>query len=660
MSQPKDPPSPPAVSSSISITPIRRRSSRTVSGGQRRQSRLTTSVTTKGATLLYSASQQGQLDDFESSELLVQKLNSFQYDEPVNRSQEQSQKSTQGSQPTTRKMVQLSRFNSKSLNSLSKKNPRSISARVAAAFKVSDRASSSTPGPATSIALTGKSAEREQQRLFAFSNILGPEDAIERCKRLRLKFPFTLSNSDILLSNNAIASLSLYTAAFRGIEPEMDELGYLSWEGRELAQRTQIEVPRTPSPERSLHSYSLKSNQVRDENEEMVYDTDNEYIASSPLQEQSLILLEDPLASVTEPQRHEVIDILASDGSGLPSSPGVILNRVLLPHISATTTTESMLSDTTDTGTEHTILTASVMMLPERVQKQSSLVEVPDSEDDEGFASDVDVHELLRDSTQEDRQARELKSTTSGSDVSPLIGFASRPALLQKQRAVSSPNVSTRSMATRSTPIKTPTKARKAAMLEKAEQSPNSPKTPTKRARAAIKEPVSQTVYDEAELKKLKVAGLREILSSWGFKAPKLKSEMIVHILHYQSKMSATQLSDTMQLSPTSNQAKLMDTVQIRKKLLANISRYIRTAESAKQWWIKILSYEPLELPEFAKFLVSEHVLDGDVDDIENKTLALVRDWCDISCVCFQESASGSWNIKRKRKPKKARKATAQ
>ncbi|KAK9372600.1 uncharacterized protein V1513DRAFT_451903 [Lipomyces chichibuensis] len=267
------------------------------------------------------------------------------------------------------------------------------------------------------------------------------------------------------------------------------------------------------------------------------------------------------------------------------------------------------------------------------------IVEIPDSEDEDEFASDVDTFGLLqtteadvavRNSAHRDTTIQQSGRTPAISQLLSLVPLTSLP---QSSISKSSTRCPMQSLNGQSRGVATSMKRSLATCSLK------------RGAReVGMKENISLAISagcEKVQLESLSAAQLRDILQSWGFKAPRSRKDMIARILLYDSKMR----TDTFDDKKSESQGRLitlpiMSTEEIKAATMNRISRHIREAESAREWWMKILAYEPILVEDLAQFLEQEGILAGP----EKHGLVVLKEWCDSQSVCMisKDGAGGT------------------
>ncbi|KAK9461447.1 uncharacterized protein V1516DRAFT_675978 [Lipomyces oligophaga] len=144
------------------------------------------------------------------------------------------------------------------------------------------------------------------------------------------------------------------------------------------------------------------------------------------------------------------------------------------------------------------------------------------------------------------------------------------------------------------------------------------------------------------ELATLPRTELRDKLVSWGFRVPRRKLEAATKIAQYEK-----QLQNPMRL----DELPLLDGEQIRIKRFNQISQHIRTDFRARGWWLKMLSFEPVHLEAFAKYLVKSGLIENEGATLTLENQEFVKLWCDKANVCFTQTQSEK--TKNEQKPNK-------
>jgi Slx4 endonuclease len=109
---------------------------------------------------------------------------------------------------------------------------------------------------------------------------------------------------------------------------------------------------------------------------------------------------------------------------------------------------------------------------------------------------------------------------------------------------------------------------------------------------------------------------LRQLIRSWGFRPVRSRDKMLELVRSVKQ-----------QSSQTSENPPIVGQTEIRQMLYKRISTEIKTNQLSKEWWHRILFYEPIVIEQFAEFLKSELRIDVNLDT--------VKDWCDYTGVIF-------------------------
>ncbi|KAK9316720.1 hypothetical protein V1524DRAFT_425330 [Lipomyces starkeyi] len=274
------------------------------------------------------------------------------------------------------------------------------------------------------------------------------------------------------------------------------------------------------------------------------------------------------------------------------------------------------------------------------------IVEIADSEDEDEFASDVDTFGLLQ-TTEADIAVRNsahrgtrIQQSGWTPAISQLLSLVSLTSLPQSSLSKSSTRFPMQSVNSQSRGLATNLK--------------RSPATcPLKRGAREVdmKENINLMTgagCTKGQLESLSAAQLRDVLQSWGFKAPRSRKDMIARILQYDSKMRTNTSDD----NKSESQGRvvtlpIMSTEEIKSATMNRISRHIREAESARGWWMKILAYEPILVEDLAQFLEREGIL----ADSEKHGLVVLKEWCDSQSVCII-SKDGAGGTRKRRQMK--------
>ncbi|KAK9389130.1 hypothetical protein V1515DRAFT_594893 [Lipomyces mesembrius] len=274
------------------------------------------------------------------------------------------------------------------------------------------------------------------------------------------------------------------------------------------------------------------------------------------------------------------------------------------------------------------------------------IVEIPDSEDEDEFASDVDTFGLLQtteaDVAVRNSAHRDMRIQQSGRTpaISQLLSLVSLTSLPQSSLSKSSTRCPMQCLNSQNRGLATSMK-----------RSP--PTGPVKRGAREVDMKENTNLVTGAgcgkeQLESLSAAQLRDTLQSWGFKAPRSRKDMMARILHYDSKMRTTVSEE----NTNDSQGRLvtvpiMSTDEIKDATMNRISRHIREAESARGWWMKILTYEPILVEDLAQFLEQEGILAGS----EKHGLVVLKEWCDCQSVCTI-SKDGAGGTRKRRQTK--------
>ncbi|KAK9244050.1 hypothetical protein V1506DRAFT_492588 [Lipomyces tetrasporus] len=686
-------------------------------------------TTIRPTVLVYSAHQRGHFDDLEAREAVARRLHIFKYDERTDTSNSgaisslsrsassaslgRSQTSSQlfpnsiASGSTTRKMLKLNTCESVtqplgSLSLRSKRNPRSISARAAAAFRTADAAVSGVA--AATIVLRGvavnKKLERDiQQRRTAIAKILSPERAINRSKLLTLRFPAIQKHHKDKLFSQECESSRLFDVAWRGPEGEvlpniqpvqttgisdgfkedlssgysstdcddeqkagkvkvghgnLDDAATLTDAERIGAQRTNPVLERQgQSPTATVQRLAGSNIDMRDfvELDEVLSthsSAEDDCCGQWQLPQErggrkgpgyqrfdsdidSLLSYGASFISGSKFQRPVSDSLFSSDANQQLGGPRKILETIgsrrrTQPHNVQVRPPQSAL----------------IPMTPNTAISLPHMVEVPDSEDEDGFASDVDTFDLIqttdadvavRNSAHRDTRLPQRDRVLAWNQLTSLVSLTSLP----QSSLATTPRKPLQSLGSQSRGMATTVKRSITRCPEKG---------PRRTDRAEnVNLATSAYCGREAQLESLSAAQLRDILKRWGFKAPRSKKDMISHILHYYSKIRTTTTSgDTTEGETKSPNRLIMSTEEIKAATMDRISRHIREAESARGWWMKILTYEPILVEDLAQFLEKEGMLAG----AQKYDLAVIKEWCDSQSICMVSKDSPGETRKRR------------
>ncbi|KAK9474686.1 uncharacterized protein V1510DRAFT_411694 [Dipodascopsis tothii] len=143
----------------------------------------------------------------------------------------------------------------------------------------------------------------------------------------------------------------------------------------------------------------------------------------------------------------------------------------------------------------------------------------------------------------------------------------------------------------------------------------------------------SVAVPDAPDWDALPAAELRTRLKDWGLKPARSKKDMAAQIrAHLAGNGSA---------SPPASQAVPVSQVsaeEVRSSAFSGITAHVRGA-TGRDWWERILTYEPLVIEDFVDHLVDAGVFTGVLAADKRTKPALygqlVRDWCDSKSVCW-------------------------
>ncbi|KAK9477614.1 hypothetical protein V1514DRAFT_109177 [Lipomyces japonicus] len=128
------------------------------------------------------------------------------------------------------------------------------------------------------------------------------------------------------------------------------------------------------------------------------------------------------------------------------------------------------------------------------------------------------------------------------------------------------------------------------------------------------------------KLDKMSATELRAMLKQWGFKPPRSKADMISLVELYGSRIMPE--STTADLNPDTT-TMTMTSAEMRQATLNRISEFITTDKDGMEWWMRMLTYEPIVAEDFTSFLVHKKIL------VTNDAATIVREWCDSMSVCF-------------------------
>ncbi|KAK9350855.1 hypothetical protein V1523DRAFT_51395 [Lipomyces doorenjongii] len=275
------------------------------------------------------------------------------------------------------------------------------------------------------------------------------------------------------------------------------------------------------------------------------------------------------------------------------------------------------------------------------------IVEIPDSEDEDEFAPDVDTFGLIQ-TTEADMAVRNsaYRDTT-------IQGSGRAPAISQLLSLVSLTSLPHSSLSKSST--RCPMQCLNSQSRGLATGMKRSPPTgPLKRSAGEVdmKENINLVTVEgcaKEQLESLSAAQLRDTLQSWGFKAPRSRKDMIARILYYNSKMRTTASEESTSESQGRLALPIMSTDEIKAATMNRISRHIREAESARGWWMKILTYEPVLVEDLAQFLEQEGILACS----EKHGLVVLKEWCDSQSVCMiSKDKDGAGGTRKRRQMK--------
>ncbi|KAK9367859.1 hypothetical protein V1509DRAFT_124596 [Lipomyces kononenkoae] len=647
--------------------------------------------TNRRSILVYDSHQCGHFDDIEASEAIAQRLDAFRYDERTSRtSSPRIVKSTvvpcrtsrlfqnlEGNAPTKRKMLKPNICTSmtKPLGMLSKRHSRSISARAAAAFRPDEaKASSRTDNSnAAGGAAFGKKTERRyQQRRIAITNILSPEKAVSRSKLLTLRFPVIRRHNEELLLSQSYYPAGLFDAGWRGPEGEMvafqpihrpatgaqddgDGLilpcGSRNSDGGPIAGKIGIldgeadkatiqACPQFDQIVRERSSISKFCGQVSDIGAcDGIVDLDD--ALSSHSTRHSLQCDNGRgfrVRAGTDFDMHVSIEpsnLEPPCNNNIPLfSPIEVEHNFPLGSNRGSLAESSYLPSSTGEGQQSGFrsqprysvsvsLDSGLIVSPTKDPRSiPHIVEIPDSEDEDEFASDVDTLSLVQ-TSEADLAVRNCVRRDGGVQHrdSRTVAFKQLPPLV----ALTSPPQSSLSKSPSRKRVLT-SQSRGFSMTAN-RNSGTSPRTKGGRE-VDRKENVNLRSNGRgAQLELLSAAELRNILKRWGFKAPQSKKDMIATILHYDCKLkTATSDDDT-----SENGGGVMSTDAIKVATMNRISRHMHEAESARAWWMKMLTYEPIIVEDLVQYLEQEGILASS----EKHNLVVVKEWCDSVGVCM-------------------------
>ncbi|KAK9324649.1 hypothetical protein V1517DRAFT_45907 [Lipomyces orientalis] len=666
-------------------------------------------TTIRHTVLVYSAHQRGHFDDLEASEAVARRLHTFKYNErtdtsnscgisgplctgspaSLGRSQTryQSFPKSIASGSATRKMLKLNTCESViqplgSLSLRSKRNPRSISARAAAAFRTTDAAVSGVA--AATIVLKGaavnKKLERDiEQRRNAIAKILSPERAINRSKLLALRFPAIQKHNEDKVFLQQCESSQLFDVAWRGpggevlrnIQPvqttgisdrftedlspgysstdcdkeqkagkvkvghgSLDEAESLTDTERIVAQRT------NPVLERQVQSPTATAQRLTESNIDICDLVDLDEVLSTHGSSEDDCCGQWQLPQGRKGPGYERFnadgDSHCSYGASVVSgskSQGPVSDSLFPSDADQLLGVPRKIIETIGSRRQaqphnvqiRTPHLAFIPMTPDTAISLPHMVEVPDSEDEDGFASDVDTFDLIqttdadiavRNSAHRDTRLLQRDRARAWNQWSSLSSLTSLPL----SSLATTPRWPLQSLGSQSRGMATAVKRSSTRCLEKG---------PRKTDRA---ENANLATSAYAQLESLSAAQLRNILKRWGFKPPRSKKDMISHILHYYSKIRTTTTSnDTSECEAKSPNRLIMSPEGIKTATMDRISRHIREAESARGWWMKILTYEPILVEDLAQFLEKEGMLAG----TQKYDLAVIKEWCDSQSICM-------------------------
>lgn len=144
-----------------------------------------------------------------------------------------------------------------------------------------------------------------------------------------------------------------------------------------------------------------------------------------------------------------------------------------------------------------------------------------------------------------------------------------------------------------------------------------------------------------ASFERLTTAELREKIKSWGFKPVRGRTKMLDLV---KCVTMSNQGADHT-IEPPNVCLNTLSEEAIQAQLYKRISTEIKQNPLAKEWWTKILLYEPIVIEPFAQFVTQELKLDIRIE--------IIKAWCDYAGVIFISEESGRRKGKGRKKGRK-------